>query len=169
MGMDNSVSNINTKQQGPEGTLFILNTKEGAEAEQFVRVGFVVRNQTSQFESYNVVAADGSALSPPLSIDLSKAGDLYLKTPNPNFDPNVPRDMKENNPYNIVTRLYDAQSKKTKEPYYRATVGQLGDDVSTVDGAGKRTLKAGCIDKRLRYFMFKPNHGQVVKKAGALG
>ena len=160
MGMDSTVSNINTKQQGPEGTLFILNTKAGADAENFVRVGFVIRNQESQFESYKVVNADGTELTPKLTIDLSKAGDLYLKTPNPSFDPNVPRDMKENNPYNIVTRLYEASSKKTREPYYRATVGILGDDISTVDAAGKRTLKPGCVDNRLRFFMFAPDHGK---------
>lgn len=167
MGMAQTTAPVSTQTGYPEGTLFILNTKAGTNAEGFERVGFVVRNTKAQWESYNVVDAEGNPTD--LTIDKSKAGDLYLKQKNPGFNPDIPRDLKTNNFSNIVTQLYSAMSKKSKETYYRATVGILPDEISVIGPDGKKTLKPGCVDNRMRYFLFTPNHGRVAVAPGILG
>ena len=146
----------------PEGALFSLNTKLGqGDDVKMKTVGWVIKNENSQYDSYIIVNADGKAVNADgtladegklgLVIDVSKAGDLYLKAPNPSFNPDQPSDFKVNSRFNIVTTLYTALSK-SGEKYFRATIG--GKDAP---------------EPKVRYYMFHVNHQGTKKKTGSLG
>jgi hypothetical protein len=149
----------------PEGALFVLNSKLGnEEGTKLNRIGYVIRNENSQFDSYLIVNAERQAINLDgsvapegklgLVIDVSKAGDLYLKAPNPAFDASKPADFKVNSRFNIVTTLYPSISKGSGQKYYRATVG--GKDMP---------------EPKTRYMLFSVDHvgANKVKKSGTLG
>lgn len=114
----------NTQTQTPNNTPYVLfkamGTGIGSDGKtQFgpiEKVGEVVKNEASKFESYTVAGTD-------LVIDKSKAGDYFLKAPNPTFDAEKPADFKTNNRYNIVTQLYKTLNKAGDSVYFRGTIG----------------------------------------------